>query len=138
MKISEDENPDNREKATNHQVPSVVTPTVGSGVVADIDRRLSAGTAVEAAQWTQVRNAVIEQDQYVLDRQHQRSGELLSLRGRLGMSGGAFLVGAGLVIGGITLPGIFCLGAALYTIAPDYVMMVAKNFRTTGGDNDEF
>ena len=118
------------------QLPAVIGSPMGGQVLEQIDGKLAAGTPAEAAQWAQIRGAIIEQDQHVRDRQHRRDGEMLALKARIGMSAGAMAVGAGLVVGGLTLPGLFCLGAALYTIAPDYVMTLAKQFRG-GGANDQ-
>jgi hypothetical protein len=117
-----------------HQLPAVISDTSDDAVLKQIDRKIGAGTPAEAAQWVQIKGAVIEQDQQIAERQHRRDGEMLALKARIGMSIGAMAVGTGLVIGHITLPGIFCLGAALYTIAPDYVMSVAKKFGSGGGD----
>lgn len=117
-----------------HQLPAVVSNASDVSVLRQIDNNIGAATPVEAAQWVQIKGAVIEQDQQIAERQHHRSGEMLALKARIGMSIGAMGIGAALVIGHVTFPGLFCLGAALYTIAPDYVMMMAKNFRPGGGD----
>ena len=87
---------------------------------------------------TEVRGKIIRQNEEVKDRQHRRFLEKAQLWFKMGFSVIVFFIGIGLLIRGLTYPGLFISGAGLFGVAPDYVKAILRIFRKgKGGENAE-
>ena len=71
--------------------------------------------------WTQVRGALLQQDQLAKEAARRRASENLQEKCKVAFAAGAVVLGAALAVAGFTAPGFFILGAGLFWIAPDYV-----------------
>lgn len=89
-----------------------------------LDRRIALAPPQEAAQLTMIRQELTRQQDSSADRAHVRRLEGLNFYAKVALSFTAFGTGVGLVATGFALPGFVCLGAALYTIAPDFINKV--------------
>ena len=78
---------------------------------------------------------VIENREAAEDRRHRRWMEKASLLAKVGLAGGALVIGTALVLLQHTIPGLFVIGAGLYPLAPEYVMLLANRWR--GGQEHE-
>ena len=108
-------------------------------VLASIEERLiQADDFQEIAFLTYVRKEIIRQDDEAKNQEHQRSLEKAQVWYKMGFSVIAFVVGIGLLIGGLTYPGLLISGAGLFGVAPDYVKAILRIFRRgKGGENAE-
>ena len=87
-----------------------------------IERRLvQAQDPREIALWAEIRGEVIRHNEDALDRQATRRQRVESARADLTKSLLAVSVGVYLVQQGYWIVGFLCLGAGLYSLAPDYV-----------------
>lgn len=107
-----------------------------SSAIDQLNARIAASTPSEALAWTQVRAELLKQDDAIEDRRHIRSMEKQGAYAKLYGSLGAVAVGAGLIAGGFTFPGLFCLGAGLTWIAPEYVSKTMDRILKGGHGND--
>jgi hypothetical protein len=89
-----------------------------------LDRRIALAPPQEAAQLTMIRQELTRQQESSADRAHVRHLEGLNFYAKVALSFTAFGTGVGLVATGFAMPGFVCLGAALYTIAPDFINKV--------------
>ena len=80
---------------------------------------------------TRIRRELIEQDQYILDREHVRASENRQFWAKLSFSGVAVATGAGLIAAGLSLEGFVIIGIGLHWLAPDFVKSVYN--RVLGG-----
>ena len=105
-----------------------------------IEERLTrADNPQDIVLWTQVRGEIIRQDEDAKNQEHQRSSEKRQVRYKMVFSVSAFVVGIGMLIGGLTYPGLFISGAGLFGFVPDYVKALLRVFREKGrgGENVE-
>ena len=81
----------------------------------------------------------MRQDEEAKKQEDQRSSEKRQVRYTMIFSVSAFVVGIGMLIGGLTYPGLFISGAGLFGFVPDYVKALLKVFREKGrgGENEE-
>ncbi len=87
---------------------------------------------------TYVRKEIIQQDEETKNQEHERFLEKAQVWFKMGFSVIAFAVGIGLLIGGLTYPGLLISGAGLFGVAPDYVKAILRIFRRgKGGENAE-
>ena len=86
-----------------------------------------------------MRAEIIRQDEESRNQEHQRSLEKAQVRYKMIFSVSAFVVGIGMLIGGLTYPGLFISGAGLFGFVPDYVKALLRIFREKGrgGENAE-
>ena len=104
-----------------------------------IERRIAqADDPHEIALWTQVRGEVLRQNDEVLDRRAARQLRAESARAELAKGFLAVSLGVYPIQSGYWIPGFLCLGAGLYSLAPDFV----KQFnpvrrRSEDGDDSE-
>ena len=110
-----------------------------TSVVSSIDERITqADDFQEIAFLTSVRKEIIRQDEEAKNQEHQRFLERAQVWYKMGFSVIAFAVGIGLLIGGLTYPGLLISGAGLFGVAPDYVRAILRIFRRDkGGANAE-
>lgn len=110
-----------------------------TSVVSSIDERITqANDFQEMAFLTYVRKEIIRQDEEAKNQEHQRFLERAQVWYKMGFSVIAFAVGIGLLIGGLTYPGLLISGAGLFGVAPDYVKAILRIFRRgKGGENAE-
>lgn len=120
------------------------SPTQGeSGEVSVLssieDRLIQADNPHDIVLWTQVRNEIKRQDEESNNQEHRRFLDKAQVWYKMGFSVSAFVVGIGLLIGNLTYPRFFILGAGLSGFVPDYVKMFFKIFREKGkgGENAE-
>lgn len=100
------------------------------------DRLTQAKSPEDIKLWTQVRGDIIKQDEYVKNGKHQRSIEIMQVIRKTSLSGIAIIIGVGLIIKGLTLPGLFILGTGFYELALDYVKNIIPQQRNKE-DNEE-
>lgn len=100
--------------------------------LAGIDQRIAEATPPEALAWLQIRDELIRQNEKVRDRDHLRAMEKFGVGGKLALSGIAIVSGVALAFGDFGLPAFLCLGAGLFNLAPNFVMAMAKGFRSGG------
>ena len=99
-------------------------------VLSSIEQRLiQADNPQDIVFWTQVRKEIIQQDEEAKNQEHRRSLEKAQVWYKMGFSVIAFVVGIGLYINGLALPGLFILGAGLFGVVPDYVKMVFQGLQ---------
>ena len=111
-----------------------------TSVLSSIEKRLiEADNPQDIVLWTQVRGEIIRQDEDAKNQEHQRSSEKRQVRYKMVFSVSAFVVGIGMLIGGLTYPGLFISGAGLFGFVPDYVKALLRVFREKGrgGENVE-
>ena len=108
-------------------------------VLLSIDERISqADDFQEIVFLTYVRKEIIQQDEETKNQEHERFLEKAQVWFKMGFSVIAFAVGIGLLIGGLTYPGLLISGAGLFGVAPDYVKAILRIFRRgKGGENAE-
>ncbi len=108
-------------------------------VLLAIDERISqADDFQEIVFLTYVRKEIIQQDEETKNQEHERFLEKAQVWFKMGFSVIAFAVGIGLLIGGLTYPGLLISGAGLFGVAPDYVKAILRIFRRgKGGENAE-
>ena len=112
----------------------------GRSVLSSIEERLiQADNPQDIVFWTQARKEIIRQDEEAKNQEHQRSLEKAQVRYKMIFSVSAFVVGIGMLIGGLTYPGLFISGAGLFGFVPDYVKALLRIFREKGrgGENAE-
>ncbi len=117
----------------------------GISVLSLIEERLTqADNPQDIVLWTQVREEIRRQNirrqnEESKNQDHQRFLEKAQLWYKMGFSVSAFVVSIGLLIGGLTHPGFFILGAGLFGFAPNYVKAFLRIFREKGkgGENAE-
>src|SRR5262249_12003795 len=85
--------------------------------------------------WTQVRGEILRQDDTLEERRHRRWVRKCSLLLKPTLSALGILTGAGLVVAGHTLAGLFALGAGFYWLAPDLTRLLVE--RTLPRDENE-
>ena len=100
-----------------------------------LDRRIADAPAREAAELTLVRQELMRQNDVRDDNAHRRTLEKRNFYARVGLSCAALGAGVGLVVAGFGLPAFVCLGAGLYTIAPEFITKVTN--RVVGGTEHE-
>ncbi len=103
-------------------------------LVSKIEQRIvEAKDAKEAAFFVQVRDEVIRQDTQQKKEDFAIKAQRRGFWFRVGSSAAFLATGAGLVVGGFTLPGFFMIGGSVALVAPDY----AKHFvKTVMGRNE--
>ena len=102
-------------------------------VLSSIEERLiQADNPQDIVLWTQVRAQIIRQDEESRNQEHQRSLEKVQVRYKMIFSISAFAVGIGMLISGLTYPGLFISGAGLFGFVPDYVKALLRIFREKG------
>ena len=130
-----------RNSTTSSNEPTSLTQRESGEVsfLSSIEERLiQAEDFQEIAFWTQARKAIIQQDEEAKNQEHQRFLEKAQVWYKMGFSVIAFVVGIGLLIGGLTYPGLLISGAGLFGVAPDYVKAILRIFRRgKGGENAE-
>lgn len=72
----------------------------------------------------QIRDEMIRQDEYRLDRAHIRRAETRQFWAKLAFSAGAAGTGIGLIATGFTLEGFVALGIGFHWLAPDFVSRI--------------
>ena len=128
-----------RNNTTPSNEPTALTRHKSSeaSVLSSIEERLiQAEDFQEIAFWTQARKAIIRQDEEAKNQEHQRFLERAQVWYKMGFSVIAFAVGIGLLIGGLTYPGLLISGAGLFGVAPDYVRAILRIFRRDKGGED--
>ena len=119
--------PSNEPTSLNQRESSEVS------VLSSIEERLiQADNPQDIVLWTQVRAQIIRQDEESRNQEHQRSLEKVQVRYKMIFSISAFVVGIGMLIGGLTYPGLFISGAGLFGFVPDYVKALLRIFREKG------
>ena len=109
-------------------------------VLSSIEKRLiEADNPQDIVLWTQVRGEIIRQNEGAKNQEHQRSSEKRQVWYKMVFSVSAFVVGIGMLIGGLTYLGLFISGAGLFGFVPDYVKALLRIFREKGrgGENAE-
>ncbi|MCE2394431.1 hypothetical protein J4G02_07560 [Candidatus Poribacteria bacterium] len=109
-------------------------------VLSSIEKRLiEADNPQDIVLWTQVRGEIIRQNEGAKNQKHQRSSEKRQVWYKMVFSVSAFVVGIGMLIGGLTYLGLFISGAGLFGFVPDYVKALLRIFREKGrgGENAE-
>lgn len=81
----------------------------------------------EIVLWTKVRGEILRQDKEVADDKHLRSNSSIQLKAKISLSVIAVGVGGGLIIANSILAGMFCLGAGLFWLAPEFVNTFFEN-----------
>ena len=128
-----------RNDTTPSNEPTALTRRESSevSVLSSIEERLiQADDFQEIAFLTQARKAIIQQDEEAKNQEHQRFLEKAQVWYKMGFSVIAFVVGIGLLIGGLTYPGLLISGAGLFGVAPDYVRAILRIFRRDKGGED--
>ena len=133
---------DPRNNTTSSNKPTTLTQRESGEVSAllSIDERISqADNPEDAMDWVRLREVINGQNEESKNQEHRRFLEKAQVWYKMGFSVIAFIVGIGLLIGGLTLPGIFISGAGLFGVAPDYVKAFLRIFRERdkGGENGE-
>ena len=121
----------------SNQLPVRVSKDTDVGFGGSIENRIAAApTAEVAAKWAQIRGELKRQDELSADREAVRSGQLIALRAKIGLSFLGVGAGAGLLIAGLPAAvGLFCIGVGLSPVAPE---LVATTFKQIfGKTNDE-
>ncbi len=130
-----------RNSTTSSNEPTSLTQRESgeASVVSSIDERISqADDFQEIVFLTYARKEIIQQDEEAKNQEHQRFLEKAQVWYKMGFSVIAFVVGIGLLIGGLTYPGLLISGAGLFGVAPDYVKAILRIFRKgKGGENAE-
>ena len=130
-----------RNSTTPSNEPTALTQREsGDSVLSSIEERLiQADNPQDIVLWAQVRAEIIRQDEESRSQEHQRSLEKAQVRYKMIFSVSAFVVGIGMLIGGLTYPGLFISGAGLFGFVPDYVKALLRIFREKGrgGENAE-
>ena len=130
-----------RNSTTPSNEPTTLTQREsGDSVLSSIEERLiQADNPQDIVLWAQVRAEIIRQDEEAKNQEHQRSLEKAQVRYKMIFSVSAFVVGIGMLIGGLTYPGLFISGAGLFGFVPDYVKALLRIFREKGrgGENAE-
>ena len=130
-----------RNSTTPSNEPTALTQgESGDSVLSSIEERLiQADNPQDIVLWAQVRAEIIRQDEEAKNQEHQRSLEKAQVRYKMIFSVSAFVVGIGMLIGGLTYPGLFISGAGLFGFVPDYVKALLRIFREKGrgGENAE-
>ena len=130
-----------RNSTTPSNEPTALTQGESSevSVLSSIEERLTqADDLQEIVFLTYVRKEIIRQDEEAKNQEHQRFLEKAQVWYKMGFSVIAFVVGIGLLIGGLTYPGLLISGAGLFGVAPDYVKAILRIFRKgKGGENAE-
>ena len=130
-----------RNSTTPSNEPTTLTQREsGDSVLSSIEERLiQADNPQDIVLWAQVRAEIIRQDEESRSQEHQRSLEKAQVRYKMIFSVSAFVVGIGMLIGGLTYPGLFISGAGLFGFVPDYVKVLLRIFREKGrgGENAE-
>ena len=130
-----------RNSTTPSNEPTTLTQREsGDSVLSSIEECLiQADNPQDIVLWTQVRAEIIRQDEESRNQEHQRSLEKAQVRYKMIFSVSAFVVGIGMLIGGLTYPGLFISGAGLFGFVPDYVKALLRIFREKGrgGENAE-
>ena len=130
-----------RNSTTSSNEPTSLTQHESGepSVVSSIDGRITqANDFQEIAFLTSGRKEIIRQDEEAKNQEHQRFLERAQVWYKMGFSVIAFAVGIGLLIGGLTYPGLLISGAGLFGVAPDYVKAILRIFRRgKGGENVE-
>ncbi len=109
-------------------------------VLLSIDERISqADNPEDAMDWARLREVINGQNEESKNQEHRRFLEKAQAWYKMGFPVIVFIVGIGLLIGGLTLPGLFISGAGLFGIVPEYVKMFFRSFKEkgTGGENGE-
>ena len=130
-----------RNSTTSSNEPTALTQRESGEfpVLLSIDERISqADDFQEIVFLTYARKEIIQQDEEAKNQEHQRFLEKAQVWYKMGFSVIAFVVGIGLLIGGLTYPGLLISGAGLFGVAPDYVKAILRIFRKgKGGENGE-
>jgi hypothetical protein len=130
-----------RNSTTPSNEPTALTQRESDGrsVLSSIEERLTqADDFQEIVFLTYARKEIIQQDEEAKNQEHQRFLEKAQVWYKMGFSVIAFVVGIGLLIGGLTYPGLLISGAGLFGVAPDYVKAILRIFRKgKGGENAE-
>ena len=131
-----------RNNTTPSNEPTALTQRESgeASVLSSIEERLiQADNPQDIVLWTQVRAEIIRQNEESKNQEHQRSLEKAQVRYKMIFSVSAFVVGIGMLIGGLTYPGLFISGAGLFGFVPDYVKALLRIFREKGrgGENAE-
>ena len=130
-----------RNSTTPSNEPTALTQgESGDSVLSSIEERLiQADNPQDIVLWAQVHAEIIRQDEEAKNQEHQRSLEKAQVRYKMIFSVSAFVVGIGMLIGGLTYPGLFISGAGLFGFVPDYVKVLLRIFREKGrgGENAE-
>lgn len=100
----------------------------------EIDKRIATASMSELPSLIQARAAIIEQDEYRLEGDHQRRGQMGVFYSKVGFSVAAAIGGTALIIAGFGLPGFFLLGGAAAVYVPEYVKNFMDRFGRQAGD----
>ena len=130
-----------KNSTTPSDEPTALTPRESDEVpvLSSIEQRIiQANNPQDIVLWTQVRREIMRQDEESRNQEHRRSSEKRQVRYKMIFSVGAFVVGIGMLIGGLEL-GVFISGAGLFGFVPDYVKMFFSGSRekAKGGENEE-
>ncbi len=98
-----------------------------------IDQQILSASTNEIVILTQTRTALVQQQEYIKDREHLRKMESRELALKAGLSVTAIASGTGLVLAGFGLPGFVALGAGLYCLAPSFIDQISKRIIDGGG-----
>jgi hypothetical protein len=94
----------------------------GPDPIRDVERRLTqANDLREIALWIQIRGEILRQNEEALDRRAARQRQVERARAEIAKGFLAVSLGVYLIQSGYWIPGFLCLGAGLYSLAPDYV-----------------
>ncbi len=101
-----------------------------------LDKRIAeANDRMDMILLARIRGELIRQDEEVRVQEHRRALDRIELIGRQLLSCAALGVGTWLIPHGHWSAGLFVLGAALYNLAPRYVLTALKNVQ--GAKEDE-
>ena len=127
--------PGTRPEEKSPSLPSVSRVGEEYSVVNNVEERLITSTnRRDALLWTEIRGKVLEQDDNVKEKEHQRKLEWREMWVKPLFPVILLVTGGVLLVYGFPYPGIFILGACLYWFAPNYVkgMMLNRFFKNRG------
>jgi hypothetical protein len=111
-----------------HPEPTTPPQRNISSLQSIIEERLAqAQTSEEISLWISERERILKQDNFLKDEDHRRNLEKRQIVFRMVMSFSAIPVGVALLYQlspfypGTSVPGLFILGLAFYSLAPDFI-----------------
>jgi hypothetical protein len=103
-----------------------------------VERRLiQADNPRDIALWIQIRGEIMRQNEEALDRRAARQQRTEAARAELAKGFFAVSLGVYLIQSGYWLAGFLCLGAGLYSLAPDYIKQFNPLRQRNEADDDQ-
>ena len=104
----------NESDSGNEPTPLAHLP---ANLLGQVEARIADSSDPErGAEWARVRGELVQQDQYVLDRQHSRRLDLIGFGVKSVLSVGVVGIGVWLILLGHTAEGAFAIGLGIMTM----------------------